>query len=171
MKTIEQMLRELARTDVVEFAIASGRLPCVKVGGAYKPVDDAAPSTDAILQMLVAVGGSRYVDALGAKPTQWTTRVDGVGSVAIAAIMRDDKVQARFVVARREEPGERTPPPAPPPPVGGPQRTMSGRMIIPTPGLAQPVPGLPPTADQVARSTAATAAPQPAAQEIGRAHV
>jgi twitching motility protein PilT len=102
VKTIEQMLRHLARVDVAEFAIASGRLPCVKVGGAYQPVDDLAPTTDAILQMLVSVGGSRYVDALGPKPTQWTMRLEGVGSIAVAAVMRDDKVQARFVVARRD---------------------------------------------------------------------
>ena len=66
------------------------------------PVDEVAPTSDQILQMLVAVGGSRYVDALGPKPVQWTTRLEGVGAIAIAAVMREDKVQARFVVARRE---------------------------------------------------------------------
>ena len=131
MKTIEQMLRHLARVDVAEFAIASGRLPCVKVGGAYQPVDDLAPTTDSILQMLVSVGGSRYVDSLGPKPTQWTMRLEGVGSIAVAAVMRDDKVQARFVVARRDATSE-VPPPARPsqaarasktPSVAGPSRT------------------------------------------------
>ncbi len=158
MKTIEQMLRELARPDVAEFAIASGRLPCIKVGGAYKPVDDAAPSTDAILQMLVAVGGSRYVDSLGAKPTQWTTRLDGVGSLTVAAIMRDDKVQARFVVSRREDAS------APPPPPAAAPRTpsqASGRMIVPTPGIAMPVPGRTPTSDApAANARGGTAMPR-----------
>ena len=134
MKTIEQMLRHLARVDVAEFAIASGRLPCVKVGGAYQPVDDLAPTTDVILQMLVSVGGSRYVDALGPKPTQWTMRLDGVGSIAVAAVMRDDKVQARFVVARRDSAVDATPPPSRPstsrasktPSIGGPSRTPTG---------------------------------------------
>ena len=104
VKTIEQMLRHLARTEVAEFAMATGRLPCIKVDGAFKPVDDTAPTSDQIIQMLVAVGGSRYVDALGAKPMQWTTRLDGVGAIAVAAVMRDDRVQARFVVAKREDP-------------------------------------------------------------------
>jgi twitching motility protein PilT len=103
MKTIEQMLAHLARADVSEFAIASGRLPCIKVSGSYQPVDDVAPSSDGIVQMLVAVGGSRYVDALGTRPTQWTTRIDGVGAVAVAAVLRDEKVQARFIVAKRED--------------------------------------------------------------------
>ena len=68
MKTIEEMLRSLARAEVSEFAIVSDRLPCVKVGGQFQPVDDTAPITDVILQMLVGVGGSRYVDSLGPKP-------------------------------------------------------------------------------------------------------
>ena len=114
------MLRQLGRDDVSEFAIASGRLPCVKVGGAYQPVDDVAPTSDQIMQMLVAAGGSRYIDSLGPTPTQWTTRVEAVGVIAVAAVMRDDKVQARFVVSRRDgtssaeergaQPGDRAPP-------------------------------------------------------------
>ena len=81
MKTLHQMLRELSRSEVAEFAVVSDRLPCVKVGGAYEPVDDTARSTDAILEMLMALGGSRYIEDLGDKPAQWTTRVEGVGPV------------------------------------------------------------------------------------------
>ena len=104
MKTIEELLRNLARPEVLEFALASDRLPCVKVGGSFQPVDGAAPTTDAILQMLVGVGGSRYVESLSAKPTQWTTRVDGLGVITISAIMRNDVVQARFTLTKREIP-------------------------------------------------------------------
>ncbi len=56
MKTLQQMLRELARADVAEFAVVSDRLPCIKVGGKYEPVDENARSTEAILEMLVSVG-------------------------------------------------------------------------------------------------------------------
>jgi twitching motility protein PilT len=101
MKTLHQMLRELARSDVSEFAIVSDRLPCVKVGGNYEPIDETAQSTSAILEMLVAVGGSRYVEELDATPAQWTTRVEGVGTIAVTAIMRAGRVQARFVLARQ----------------------------------------------------------------------
>ena len=114
MKTIEELLRNLSRPEVLEFALASDRLPCVKVGGSFQPVDGAAPSTDAILQMLVGVGGSRYVESLSTKPTQWTTRIDGLGTVSISAIMRNDVVQARFTLTKREV--ARTPSPVPPPP-------------------------------------------------------
>jgi hypothetical protein len=31
MKNLQQMLRELARSEVSEFAVVSERLPCVKV--------------------------------------------------------------------------------------------------------------------------------------------
>ncbi len=51
MKTLDQMLRELTRPDVGEFAVVSDRLPCIKVGARYEPVDDKARSTDAILEM------------------------------------------------------------------------------------------------------------------------
>lgn len=100
MKTLVQMLRELSRADVSEFAVVSDRLPCLKVAGSYQPIDDTPRSTEAILEMLVAVGGSRHVQDLETKPAQWTTRVDGVGSVAITAALRAGRAQARFTLAR-----------------------------------------------------------------------
>ncbi|HEY3822750.1 MAG TPA: PilT/PilU family type 4a pilus ATPase [Polyangiaceae bacterium] len=101
MKTLQQMLRELARADVAEFAVASDRLPCIKVAGKYEPVDEHARSTEAILEMLVSVGGSRYVEELEDRPAAWTMRLDGVGSVGVQAVMRDGRVQARFVMIRK----------------------------------------------------------------------
>jgi twitching motility protein PilT len=122
MKTLLQMLRELSRADVSEFAVVSDRLPCLKVGAGYEPIDDAPCSTDQILEMLVAAGGSRYVDDLEAKPAQWTMRVDGVGSIAITAAIRAGRAQARFALVRRpsvppiadESPRSASPPIAPP---------------------------------------------------------
>jgi twitching motility protein PilT len=99
VKTIQQMLRELSRAEVAEFAVVSDRLPCVKVGGNYEPIDDTARSTEAILEMLVAMGGSRYVEDLEEKPGQWKTRVDGIGSVSVTAMMRGGRAQARFTLA------------------------------------------------------------------------
>jgi twitching motility protein PilT len=101
MKTLHQMLRELSRADVAEFAVVSDRLPCVKVGSSYEPIDDTTRSTDAILEMLIAAGGSRYVEGLEAGPAQWTTRVEGVGSIGVTAVMRAGRVQARFTLVRR----------------------------------------------------------------------
>ena len=101
MKTLDEMLRALSRADVAEFAVASDRLPCVKIGESYEPVDDATRSTEEILEMLVAAGGSRYTDALEGQPAQWTARIDGVGSVAVTAMMRAGRVQARFTLVRR----------------------------------------------------------------------
>ena len=102
------MLRELARADVGEFAVATDRLPCIKVGGKYEPIDEHARSTEAILEMLVSAGGSRYVEDLDSKPAAWTMRLEGVGSVGVQAVMRDGRVQARFVLVRRAS----SPPPA-----------------------------------------------------------
>ncbi|HEY8075502.1 MAG TPA: ATPase, T2SS/T4P/T4SS family, partial [Labilithrix sp.] len=91
----------------LEFGLVTNRLPSVNIGGKFEPVDDEAPTTEKLLAMLVAMGGSRHVDALSEKPVQWTTRLDGVGVIAVAAIMRKDVVQARFTVARRDPPGGR----------------------------------------------------------------
>lgn len=101
MKTLHQMLGELARPEVTEFAVMSERLPCIKVGGKFEPVDDKARSTEAILEMLVAAGGSRYIDDMVTRPAVWTTRIEGLGSVGVQAIMKDGRVQARFSIVRR----------------------------------------------------------------------
>ncbi|MDB5212499.1 MAG: Twitching motility protein PilT, partial [Myxococcaceae bacterium] len=102
MKPIEDLLKNLGRAEVLEFGLVTNRLPSVNIGGKFEPVDDEAPTTDVLLQMLVTMGGSRYVEQLSERPVQWTTRLDGVGVIAVAAIMRKDVVQARFTVARRD---------------------------------------------------------------------
>jgi twitching motility protein PilT len=103
------MLRELSRKDVAEFAVVTDRLPCVKVGGSYQPIDDAPRSTEAILEMLVATGGSRYVEDLETKPAQWKTRVDGIGTISVTAGIRAGRAQARFTLARRSSRPPRPP--------------------------------------------------------------
>ncbi len=129
MKTIEEMLQYLGTPNVSEFALVSDRLPCAKVNNAFKPVDDYAPKTDEILQMLVAAGGSWYVASLGPNPTQWTVTVEGIGTVGVQVVMRDRVVQARFMVVQRDPFAAAAPPlpPQPPPP-----STMS------RPGMSQP---------------------------------
>src|SRR5271155_6058579 len=113
MKTLPQLLRELARDEVSEFAVASDRLPCVKVGDKYDPVDDVSRSTVEILDMLRSVGGSRHIDNLEATPAQWATRIDALGMVAVSAVMRAGRVQARFVLTKTPTQGRaRQPEPA-----------------------------------------------------------
>ena len=94
------MLHELSRVDVAEFAMVSDRLPCIKVRGSYEPVDDTPRSTEAILEMLASAGGSAHVETLETKPAQWTTRVDGIGSIVVTAAIRAGRAQARFTVER-----------------------------------------------------------------------
>lgn len=116
MKLLEQMLRELARPEVVEFAVVTERLPCIRISNKYQPIDDTAQSSEAILELLVGVGGSRYVDELEQKPVHWTARVDRGGLVEVHAVMREGRVQARFVPVRRPAVAERSAEPAEPPP-------------------------------------------------------
>ncbi len=116
MKTIEELLKNLARPEVQEFGLVTNRLPSVNVGGKYEPVDDEAPGNERLMQMLVTLGGGRHVDNLGEKPIQWTTRLEGIGVIAVAAIKRADVIQARFTVSKRDAnaraPSERSLPPA-----------------------------------------------------------
>jgi twitching motility protein PilT len=116
MKSIDELLRNLARAEVLEFGLVTNRLPSVNIRGNFEPVDDEAPSTEAILEMLSAVGGGRHLDTLSEAPVQWTARVEGLGVVAVAAIMRMDVVQARFTLVRRDPVRPSVPPPSAPPP-------------------------------------------------------
>ena len=118
MLTVEQLVQNLARAEVTEVALSTGRLPCVKIDGEYKPVDDTARSADAILAILTRLGGSRYLDDLGEKAVQWTTRVEGVGTIVVSAVDRKGNVQARMMLVKRETSEPRIPVArkAPPPP-------------------------------------------------------
>jgi twitching motility protein PilT len=104
MKTLSEMLRELSRPEVVELAVVGDRLPCVKIGDRYEPLDPTARSTEQILEMLVTLGGSRYVADLEKRAAQWTARIDGGGLVEVLAVMRAGRVQARLVPIRRPAP-------------------------------------------------------------------
>ena len=68
--------------------IVSGRLPCVRVGTSFDPMDDAPLSSDSILAMLVAAGGSRYVENLGPAAKQWQLGRQGLGVINVSAFQR-----------------------------------------------------------------------------------
>src|SRR5580698_2158497 len=132
MKALEQLLRELARPEVSEFAVVTERLPCVKVGDKYDPVDDNARPTEEILDMLNSIGGIRHIEHLESRPAQWTTRVEGVGLVAVQAVMRGGRVQARFTLAQPEAAGSRgaaPPPPAQRPPERAPSAAERAHVV------------------------------------------
>ena len=52
MKPLHEELADLARADVAELAMASDRLPCVKIGGKYEPISEKGMTTEAILEVL-----------------------------------------------------------------------------------------------------------------------
>lgn len=101
MTSVEQLLRSLERPEVDEVALASDRLPSARVGSSFEPLSDEPLSAEAILGMLVATGGSRYVDALGPTPKQWAARLPGLGEITVSATVRGGKVLARFSLAAR----------------------------------------------------------------------
>src|SRR4051812_24771237 len=54
---LDLMARGLRRDGVTEFASMSGRPPCVKIDGAFRPLAEYAVSDDELLELLVTLGG------------------------------------------------------------------------------------------------------------------
>ncbi len=102
MAYIKDLLEHLVRPGVSELALATARNPCVKMNGTYEIVDRTILSTDEILMMLMVAGGARHVDNLGVKPTSWGVRVEGVGPIAVVAVLNKGSAQARFTLMNRE---------------------------------------------------------------------
>ncbi|WP_437955004.1 PilT/PilU family type 4a pilus ATPase [Sorangium sp. So ce119] len=96
MNALRSWLSQLNRAEVTEFAVATGRMPSVKVSGAFQAVDPAALSTEDILMLLSALGGGRFIETLGAKPSQWHIRIEGIGAISVVAARQGDLVHARM---------------------------------------------------------------------------
>ncbi len=131
MPKLKALLDNLLRPDVSEVALATGRNPCAKIGGVYEIVDRTILTTDDILEMLVTAGGSRHVDTLGPKPVQWGCRVEGIGTIAIAAVRNTNAVQARVTRIAQEQ--ARMPAPMPVPATPMPVPVIAAPAIAPSP--------------------------------------
>ncbi|HVK65168.1 MAG TPA: PilT/PilU family type 4a pilus ATPase, partial [Polyangium sp.] len=139
MPQLKALLENLLRPDVTEVALATGRNPCVKIGGTYEIVDRKILSTDDILELLTKAGGGRHLENLGPKPVQWGCRVDGIGAVAIAAVRNTNAVQARLM--RLAQDPRKDAPAAVPPPKPTPRKPAAAR---PAPPAGASKPGTPP---------------------------
>lgn len=102
MAYIKELLEHLLRPGVTELALATARNPCIKLNGTYEIVDRTILSTDEILMMLMVAGGVRHVDSLGTKPTTWGCRVEGIGPIAVSAVLAKGAVQARFTMVNED---------------------------------------------------------------------
>jgi twitching motility protein PilT len=101
-EAIERMLRALARDDVSEGALATGRFPSVRVADGFRGVAQLAVTTDDILGALMLLGGGARVDELSATPTTWSHERPGLGTLTISATMRGDDVRVRMRLDRDE---------------------------------------------------------------------
>ncbi|MFT3770026.1 MAG: PilT/PilU family type 4a pilus ATPase [Minicystis sp.] len=107
MIVLKTLLSQLGRPEVSEVVLQAGKMPTLRVDGEVEEAGDHPVSGDDLVQLLFSTGGSRYVESLSAKPTQWRTRIDGVGAVNVSATQRGDVIEARFSL--------RDAPPAPAP--------------------------------------------------------
>jgi len=163
MKPILELLMELKGSEVDEVAINTGRLPCVKFRGRFRPVDREAPSSDQILEWLCELGGLMYVDSLSVRPVQWQRRIEGLGAVVINAAESGGEVQVRVALmrgrsslrVRRSLRPPKSMPEGPTDPKAGPTRRESqGAVVIPSLGKAPSITFPAVTPDRPPASTA-----------------
>lgn len=98
MNVLKSLLTQLGRAEVSEVVLRSGQPPALRVDGQLSEADPASVSTDDLVTLLFSAGGSRYVETLGPKPTQWRTRVEGVGAVVVTATQEGEALEARFML-------------------------------------------------------------------------
>ncbi len=114
MKKLPPPLEQLLRPEVTQLLLTSGRPPRAVVGDGFETLGPPLTS-EAIVALLFASGGSRYLEELGPRPTTWKLKLDGVGNVSVSAAQHGDDFEAQFtappgrapVVPRRQT----TPPP------------------------------------------------------------
>src|SRR5512132_1929460 len=97
------LLQRLGTNGISEITMVTGQSPYGNEGALPTVLDTVVLTTDDILQILFAAGGSRHVDTLGAKASNWTARIDGVGLIAVTATMHGELVQARFTLRATRE--------------------------------------------------------------------
>jgi twitching motility protein PilT len=181
LSSIQELLRHLARPEVLELALGTGRAPAVKMGGVYRAVGTVPLSSNEILELLKQAGAPDG-QALAEKPLQWSTQAAGVGAVAVAAIKRGEEVQARFSatkgapasaaapVAAAPAPRAATPAPAV---AARPAAAPGFNPMAPTgavaPGAVSKAPAAPPSTAYVHTPEPAAQASVPAASEVSSA--
>jgi len=99
---VQKILRALAREDVAECALATGRFAAARGPEGWTALEPQALSSDDIFAILSAFGGDRHLDRLSEAPIQWQFRSRGVGVVVASATQRGEEVRARFLVKERE---------------------------------------------------------------------
>lgn len=102
---VQKILRALAREDVSECALVTGRFGASRgPDDKWTALEQTALSSDDIFAILSALGGDRHLDRLGEAAIHWQFRSRGVGVVSASATRRGDDVRARFIVKERESP-------------------------------------------------------------------
>jgi twitching motility protein PilT len=149
MSGAKALLQRLGTRGITEITLVSDQSAYCNGGETPRAIDAAIHTTDDILQILFEAGGSRHVDTLGARPSHWTARIDGVGSIDVTATMHGEFVQARFALRPAKDW------PTPSPGAGAKPLGAAGMPLRPTPiAFVAPQPPSRPT-------PIATAAPQP----------
>ncbi|WP_437586013.1 PilT/PilU family type 4a pilus ATPase [Sorangium sp. So ce1000] len=172
MNALRSWLSQLNRPEVTEFAVATGRMPSVKVSGTFQAVDPGALSTEDILMLLSALGGGRHIEALGAKPSQWHIRIEGIGAISVVAARQGDLVHARMTRMQPSSAASGTAAAAPP---ARPSQQLSMREHLAPPEEGQRPPPRDPEAKRTSSSDVALdlrgSPPPPAEPRVSRPSV
>ncbi len=92
------LLQRLGTRGITEITMVTGQSAYGNEGDTPTVLDTVVLTTDDILQILFAAGGSRHVDTLRAKASHWTARIEGVGLIDVTATMHGAFVQAKFTL-------------------------------------------------------------------------
>jgi twitching motility protein PilT len=101
-KFLDELLKSFDIPEVSELVLVSDTRPAARAGVSLDPIMETKLSGDDILTLLMALGGSRYVEELGPSPKQWTSRVMGFGVIGLSALQRGQEIQAKITVSKRD---------------------------------------------------------------------
>jgi twitching motility protein PilT len=107
---LDKLFQILARPDVKELALQSGRPPCALVGQDYAPIVKRNFTEEDVIAVLVEADGQTEVMGLIEGQRRWDYRHPSLGTVRITAGYHGDRLQARIKLI------EAAPKAAPPPP-------------------------------------------------------
>ncbi len=99
----QKLFQLLARPDVTELALQTGRPACALVNNAYRRVGTEPHRDEDIITLLAAAGGREHLAGL-ADGRSWEFHLQGVGTIRVSAAYEDALLRASLRLIARAQP-------------------------------------------------------------------